>query len=331
MYRFLVLTLLVSLAYAQNPSSSQNTNDSQVAPADFSSGSSISAIQPSVPASSSSSGSREQAASATSNPQAESAQREREGKDPLFDLPAVPKDARISLIGGKLVKVDQIMDRIAIQPFGGNKTEVAFDVRTQVYRDGASITINDLRPGDRVYADTLLDNGRVFAKTIRVVTKAREAERAHGQVVSYDARDGKLIMRDELLPQPVTLQLTNATVMNKGEGSGSIADLVPGTLISVTFIPGGQGLVQQLSVLAVPGTSFTFSGPLTRLNLASHMLVVANKTDGKSYEIEYDPARLGVTKDLREGSDVSVSATFDGQRYIAQSLSVIPESGQGKQ
>lgn len=223
------------------------------------------------------------------------------------------------------------MDRIAIQPFGGNKTEVGFDVRTQVYRDGASIAIKDLRPGDRVYADTLLDNGRVFAKSIRVVTKARDAERAHGQVVSYDAANGKFIMRDELLPEPVTLHLTNATVIRKGEEPGSTADLIPGTLVSVTFIPGGQGLVQQLSVLAVPGTSFVFSGPVTRLNLATHLLVVANKTDGKSYEIDYDPARLGASKDLREGSDVNVSATFDGQRYIAQTVRVIPEPSQANQ
>jgi hypothetical protein len=317
MCRFIVVLLFAGLAFAQSSTSPDSGSTNPAVPAaDSSSGSSNSATQ---------------AAPATSSAQADSAQREREGKDALFDLPPVPKDARVSLIGGKVVKVDQIMDRIAIQPFGGNKTELAFDVRTQVHRDGASIAIKDLRPGDRVYVDTLSDNGRVFAKSIRVVTKAREAERAHGQVVSYDAANGKFIMRDELLSEPVTLHLSQDTVIRKGQETGSTADLIPGALVSVTFIPGGQGIVKELSVLAVPGTSFTFSGLVMRLNLATHLLVVANKTDGKSYEIDYDPARLGTKKDLREGSEVSVSATFDGQRYTAQTVSVIPGPSQANQ
>jgi hypothetical protein len=329
MYRFIVVMLFAGLAFAQSsPNPDSGSTNPAVPAADTSSDSSNSAT-PAPP--SGSSNSATQATPASSSAQADNAQREREGKDALFDLPPVPKDPRVSLIGGKVVKVDQIMNRIAIQPFGGNKTEAAFDVRTQVYRDGASIAIKDLRPGDRVYADTLLDNGRVFAKSIRVVTKAQEAERAHGQVVSYDAASGKFVMRDELLPEPVTLRLSKDTVICKGEETGSTADLIAGALVSVTFIPGGRGVVQELSVLAVPGTSFTFSGPVTRLNLATHLLVVANKTDGKSYEIDYDPARLGTKNDLREGSEVSVSATFDGQRYSAQTVSVIPEASQANQ
>lgn len=318
MYRFMVIMCLAGLAAAQSPSTATNPNSI--------SGNNGGAI--SAPSSSA------QPAAATSSRQSANTGREaetnakgeRDGNDPLLDLPALPKDSRVSLIGGKVVNVDRIMDRIEIQPFGGKKTELAFDVRTQVYRDGVRIGPKDVHPGDRVYADTLLDSDRrVFAKTIRVVTRLRDTDRGHGQVIDYDAASGKLVIRDELLTRPLTLHLTRDTLIHKDQGSGSINDLKPGTLVAVSFVPGGEALVQELSILAVPGSTFIFSGPVTHLDFSTHLLVVANKTDGKIYELDYDPARLGPHKDLREGSDVTVDATFDGRRYVAQKLQLIPE------
>jgi len=325
MYCIMLLVLAGGIAAAQNSPTYQPMPDSQPA-AGVASPASATPATPST-----------QTAPAASQSQAdqsraESAQREREGKDPLFDLPPLPKDSRISLIGGRIVRIDRILDRIELQPFGGKKTDLAFDVRTQFLRDGAKIAAKDIRPGDRVYADTLLDNNRrVFAKSIRVVTRLRDNDRGHGQVVSYEPGTGKLIMRDELLSRPLTLHLTRDTVIRKDQGQGSIADLKAGSLIAVSFTPGGEGLVKEVSVLAVPGTSFVFAGPITHLDLASHMLVVANKTDGKTYEIDYDPARLRINKDVREGSEVNVDATFDGQRYVAQNVSRIPESKPSQQ
>lgn len=321
MYRFVVMMWLVGLAVGQTAT-----------PADPGLKSSTSSAAR-VPASSSPQAA-DNTASQTQNSgqQDQNAKREREGNDSLLDLPSLPKNPRVSLIGGKVISVDRIMDRIEIQPFGGKRTELAFDVRTQVYRDGVKISPKDVRPGDRVYADTLLDNDhRVFAKSIRVITKLRDTDRGHGQVVEYDAANGKLVMRDELLSRPLTLHLTRDTIIRKDQGAGSIADLKPGTLVAVSFVPGGEAQVQELSILAVPGNSFIFSGPVTHLDLSAHLLVLANKTDGKIYELDYDPGRLGPNKDLREGSDVTVNATFDGTRYVAQQLQLIPEGQSSSQ
>ena len=254
------------------------------------------------------------------------AAKERQGTDALLDLPSLPKDAKLSIIGGKVVSVDRIFDRIEIQPFGAKKTAVDFDVRTQVYRDGVKVPAKEIRPGDRVYADTLLDKDHhVFAKNIRLVTKLRDTDRGHGQVVSYDPGSGKLVMRDELIAQPLTLHVSRDTIIRKNDGQGSVADLQPGSLIAVGFTPGGQGIAQEISVLAVPGSTFIFEGPVTHLDLSTHLLVVANKTDGKSYELDYDPTRLRTSKDVHEGSDVTVNATFDGKRYVAQNVSLVPQ------
>src|SRR5215471_2486021 len=71
--------------------------------------------------------------------------------DPLLDFPPLPHD-RVTLIGGTVTKLDQVQDKMTIQPFGsGKKMHVAFDVRTNFLRNGAAAKQHDLRTGDRVY------------------------------------------------------------------------------------------------------------------------------------------------------------------------------------
>src|SRR5262249_8792838 len=74
----------------------------------------------------------------------------------------------LSLIGGTVVKVDSIRDRVLLRAFGGRDITVDFDVRTKILREEAPVSTRELRPGARIYADTSLVNGRVFAKTIRI-------------------------------------------------------------------------------------------------------------------------------------------------------------------
>jgi hypothetical protein len=52
-------------------------------------------------------------------------------------------------------------------------------------------------------------------------------------------------------------------------------------------------------------------------------MVVQNQNDGKTYEIRFDPAR-GSLGDLNVGSDVNVTAEFDGKDYSARMLTVLP-------
>jgi len=249
------------------------------------------------------------------------AKRERqETRDSLLDLPSLAND-KVTLIGGRVVKVDRVLDRMEVQAFGGKKIGLDFDVRTQVSRDGVKVAAKEIRPGDRVYMDTVLNDRKPFAKSIRIVT-TRGPMNGHGQVVAYDPGSGKLTLRDELFAQPVTLRLTPETIIRKDQGAGSPADLQPGSLVAVSFTPGGEAVAREVSVLAVPGSSFAFSGPVTYLNLASRLLAVANKTDGKTYDIVLDHNAAGISRDLQEGADVTVTATFDGKRYVAQSITI---------
>src|SRR5436853_6563214 len=118
---------------------------------------------------------------AKSNPEAE---RERSGSDTLLDLPALP-ESKVTLIGGTVAKLDPVRDRMALRPFGGGQMEIAFDMRTKIYRDGAVAGMRDLRPGHRAYVDTMLNGDQVFARTIRIDTRNTTGE-ARRQVVSHN-------------------------------------------------------------------------------------------------------------------------------------------------
>jgi len=242
--------------------------------------------------------------------------------DTLFDLPRLKRD-RASLIGGTLESIDRLRDRFILRPFGRGKLTIVFDPRTQFVREGKAAGAQDMHPGDRVYVETVLDGTAVFAKTIHVLTGAALGA-TFGQVIAYDAAQGSLSIRDQLSSRPVQFHITSQTIVT-GAGVG------PGALVQVSFLPGkGPALVREILVLAAPGSVFTFAGRITFLDFASHELVLANASDDNRYEIQFNPATLetDAKERLQEGASVTVAARFNGQRYVAESVTVLPHSAE---
>jgi hypothetical protein len=238
----------------------------------------------------------------------------------LPDLPSLPP-AKATLVGGRVEKLDRVQDRVTLQVFGGGKMKVVFDPRTRIYRDGAPASAADLRPGDRVYVDTILDGSTVFARSIRLKSTAPTGE-SQGVIVSY--RRGVLTMRDQLSPHSVTVRLSPSTRIVKGDKVSSATELVPGALVAVKFgaQQDGHDLAREVAVLAVPGSSFTFAGEVINLDLRTGLLVLHSSTDRKTYEIYLDEAAGTVDDNLRQGAQVSVIARFDGDRYVARNVTV---------
>jgi len=239
----------------------------------------------------------------------------------LPDLPSLPK-GKATLVGGTIQKLDRVQDRLTVQVFGGDKLKVLFDARTRIYQDGLLASAADLREGDRVYVDTMLDGSAVFARNISIRKSAALGE-SHGVVLRYSSGKGELVMRDALSPQAVKVRVTPATKITQGDRTVSPATLLAGTLIAVKFgsESNGRDVAREVSILAVPGASFTFQGQVTALDLRTGLLVVISPSDRKSYEIYLDPA-VRVDSALREGVTVSVKTTFDGSRYVARSLTI---------
>jgi Domain of unknown function (DUF5666) len=249
----------------------------------------------------------------------------------LPDLRALPTK-KTSLVGGTIQKVDRIKDELTVQLFGGGKMKIRFDPRTHIYNEGSEASTSDLRPGERVYVDTILNGSSIFARNIRM--KISAGGESQGAVIGYsdinsahsNAGDkGELVLRDALSPQPLKLRVTDQTRVVDGNGHvGRTGSLLPGTLVNVKFGKqhDGRAIALEVSILATPGANLTFVGRVTGLDLSSGLLTLTSSTDGKSYDIYLDPSTIDAKDKLQRAADVTVLTLFDGRRYVAQSVTV---------
>ncbi len=253
-----------------------------------------------------------------------------EDYDPLLDPPPLPHST-ITLIGGTVTAVDEIQNRITVKPFGGKqRLHLNFDIRTHIFRNGIATTGRDLKPGDRIYLDTMLDGSKVFAKSIWIRNSAGSGN-GRGQIVRYDPHASTLTLRDDVSAEPVNFRLDSGTVIRGGNGTGSVADLKSGSLVAVTFDPqqGRSGVIREISILAEPGSAFTFMGKVTFIDLSQRLIALANQSDEKDYQIYFDALPAADMQGLREGSRASISAIFDGSRYVAQKVDIISNAQVG--
>jgi hypothetical protein len=246
----------------------------------------------------------------------------KEGALTLPEVPPLPA-GKATLLGGTIQSVDHVRDRLVLKVFGGSRTGVLFDERTRVFRDGKGASLDDLKNGERAYVDTTLDGTDIFARNIRIAAQAPTGQ-SSGQIVGFRPGSGELVVRDTISPEPVKMHLTGNTVILQGDRTARPAELRPGTFVTLTFTPGSSDapIVRQISILATPGAAFVFSGRIAHLDIHRGLLVLVDPRDNKSYEAYFDPAARRLTRDLRQGADVTVQASFDGKRYESRDIAV---------
>ncbi len=242
--------------------------------------------------------------------------------NPASLLPAVPtlKPQKASLIGGTVDKMDRVKDELTIRVFGGGKMKIAFDARTKILKNGDTALPSDLRRGDHVSIDTILNNGAVFARNIRLTTSI--PGESQGTVMAYHDASHELEVRDRLSPRVLKLRLTPQTRISDQGKDASATELASGTLVSIRFGPQreGRNTVEEVTVLAVPGRNFTFVGHVTNVDFRTGLIVLTSSTDGKTYEISYDPTDTKIGDTMGQAADVTVIARFEGSKYVAQSV-----------
>jgi hypothetical protein len=219
-----------------------------------------------------------------------------------------------------------VRDQFTLKVFGGKPMKILFDERTQVFRDGKRTPLRELRPDDHASVETVLDGTKIFAVSVHVLSQLPEGER-QGQVIDYNPGSRELSVSDIMGQGPLKLRVPeDATILHVGQAASSqgagTSDLVKGTLVSVRFKADGkgQGVASQISILATPGSAFVFSGNITFLDLRSKVLVLADPSNDSSYKISFDPNRLSIISTLHEGTQVTVTATFDGGSYVANDI-----------
>lgn len=237
----------------------------------------------------------------------------------LPELPPVPK-ANATLVGGTVEKLDLVRDRVTVHLFGGGKEHILFDPRTQVYRGDKTVTVADLHEGERIYLDTILDGTTVFARTIRL-TGMRATGTSQGVVIRYRSNRGELLLRDALSPNPVEVRVSPSTRVKQGDKAVSLSALVPGSLISINFSSegGARNTARDISILAQPGTQYTFSGQVVHIDLRTGLLVLNSSTDHKTYEVYLAPT-ANPDETLQPGVTVTVATNFDGERYVVRNI-----------
>lgn len=242
----------------------------------------------------------------------------------LPDIPAVPT-GKSTIMGGAIRNLDPVRDQFTLNVYGIKPLKILFDARTQIYRDGKRIPLQDLGPANHASVETTLADGQVFALSIHILSHLVEGD-YQGQVVSYNPDNGQLVLSSAQGGQPFRLLVAQSTTIRRqgqsafASGPSGATDLVRGSLVSVKFdTDRGKGTAREITVLATPGSTFLFAGTITSLDDASGSLVILDPRYNMTYQIAFDP-HASVTASLRVGQHVRVSADYDGRRYVATSI-----------
>ena len=244
--------------------------------------------------------------------------------DAALDLPPLPK-TQVSLIGGIVTRLDPVRDRMTLRVFGGRDVTIHFDVRTCVTRGETLASMRDVRSGMRVYADTILNDGQVFAKAIRVSTNAPLGE-TEGQVAGYEADKRILRVRDAISSRGFNVQITGNTDIRSNGQTVPVGELRSGALVKVVFKSGleGANLAEKIDVLAQPGGTFTFSGRILSIDLRNGYMTLVEPDSQNTFDVGLDSIPSAARNQLKESADVTVRARFDGSKYQAESVEPMP-------
>jgi hypothetical protein len=59
---------------------------------------------------------------------------------------------------------------------------------------------------------------------------------------------------------------------------------------------------------------------VTYVDMSRKMIAIDNRSDRKKYDVSVNAIPQSVLRQVREGSEISLSAVFDGNQYDARSL-----------
>jgi hypothetical protein len=141
--------------------------------------------------------------------------------------------------------------------------------------------------------------------------------------MKYRSDRGELTYRDSLSPNPVRVRVTSGTKVKQGDRPANVGALVPGSLISIGFTSDGAGksIANEISILALPGTRYTFAGEVVHIDLRSGLLVLNSSTDHKTYEVYLSPS-AAPDDNLHAGANVTVVTNYDGSRYVVREITI---------
>jgi hypothetical protein len=241
-------------------------------------------------------------------------------------LPAAPT-GKSTIFGGEIRNIDSVRDVLTLKVYGESPMKILFDERTQVFLDGKQIPLHALSPEGHASVETTLDGTKIFAVSIHELSRSPEGDYS-GRVVSYDPGSGELTIASGATRELLKVRVAHEAVFTREGQTGFTStrsgawDLRAGSLVAIEFGSdnSGRGVADKITVYAVPGSAFAFSGSIAFLNTGQGRLVLVDPRDQKSYEIAFNTARLPAGQTLHLGDHVSVKAEYDGTHYVASEI-----------
>ena len=248
---------------------------------------------------------------------------------PLLDstsLSPAPK-TKSTILGGEIRSVDPVRDQFILKVFGQRSVKIIFDEHTVAYLDGDKIPLHSLASYEHASVQTVLVGTDVYSLTIHMLSQSPEGE-CQGRVLDYSPTEHELRVTTVLSSKPMTLLVPVSTPVipmrqtTSSSAPSEPADLIKGSLVFIRFKSNkeGKGVASEIKILAIPGVSSVFAGTLSSVDKHTGTLVLADPKDDESYEIFCDSIMLKSSKDLHIGESITVTATFDGKRYVASTI-----------
>ncbi len=238
--------------------------------------------------------------------------------------PAELSGNKVGLVRGIVKRTDAVHDLLVVRAFGGRDIRIAFDPRTQLLPENTQMRLTSIPAGSIVSVDTVIDNGKLFARAVRTGPSGSTAVELNGRVVRFDAGKSRLIMRDPISPENVSLRVTPSTAVVSQGRAASAQSLTDGMLVRVRLST-DPDTASNIEILAKRGDSFVFQGRILSLDLRSRMVALSNDTDKSVRELAVSSLDAGSLDLLREGADVNIEAEFDGDRYNVRSVTLVPQ------
>jgi len=264
------------------------------------------------------------AADSTTSPASPATTNRSQTTPPESLAPSELPGGKVGLVRGVVKRNDAVHDQLIVRAFGGRDVRIAFDPRTKLLPE-TTTHVTSIPVGAVVSVDTVMDHGKLFARSVRTGASSSTAVELSGKVVRYDAGSSRLILRDPISPESVSLRVTGSTVVENQGKAASTQVLAPGMLVRVKF-SADKNTADDIEILATRGDSFAFEGRILSVDLRSRVVALSNNTDQSVRELAIGPLDSASLALLREGADVDIQAEFDGDRYNVRTVMLVTQS-----
>jgi hypothetical protein len=150
-----------------------------------------------------------------------------------------------------------------------------------------------------------------------------EPTEIRGRIVGGDPEAGEVIILNTDSSSEVPVTVTQNTAIYFRNGPGQISQLQRGAFVAARFdsAAGNKNIGKDIRIILVPGETFRFAGRVHNLDMRSGALTINNDSDDKFYELRASKNDLR-NSNIRIGTEVDVSAQFDGRDYVVRTMRV---------